>query len=231
MSIISAEEVKEIFTLLKNYNFKELDCDNFEKRFEDFENDYYCLAEGATKGVIIPKDKNYVIKIPFFGKHYSYTQKGGKEKIEFEEFYSEISGSQDYCAAEVIIYNKAKKEGLEVCFAETCCIGETNGYPIYAQQKASIGLIDWDIFCEECGGEEEAEFRCQTLSEKYYITDANEGKLDPTWINDFISSYDEEFFEILSNFLLENEIYDLHDENVGYISGMPVLVDYSSFNG
>lgn len=229
MSIISAEEVKEIFTLLEDYSFEELDCDNFEKRFEKLYDEDFFLAEGTTKGVIIPRGKNYVIKIPFYGKYYrDYYH---PEEIEFNEFYSDISQSHDYCAAEVIIYNRAKNEGLEACFAETCCIGKVNERPIYVQQKASIGLIDWDIFCEECGGEEEAESRCNTLSDKYSITNEDEGKLDPTWINDFISAYDEDFFEVLSDFLLENEIYDLHDENVGYISGMPVLVDYSSFNG
>lgn len=228
MPIITKEEEQEILNLLSKFELKDLESENYEKRFNCLRQQGFSLAEGASKGVIIPKDKDYVIKLPFFGRTYHYNN---DTEQAYDNFYSNISGSSDYCEAEVMIYERAKEEGLEFCFAETYCIGEVNHYPVYIQQKALIGIVDWDTFCEENGGEEKATVLYDSLSKEYSITDEEYGKLDPIWINDFISAYDADVFDDLASFLLDNEVSDLHDENVGYIAGLPVLVDYSSFDG
>ena len=50
-------------------------------------------------------------------------------------------------------------------------------------------------------------------------------------MKDFICSYGELAFDKLYDFLSDNNIQDLHSENIGYICERPVLVDFSGFEG
>jgi hypothetical protein len=49
------------------------------------------------------------------------------------------------------------------------------------------------------------------------------------WILNFIKLYGEKEFLRLCLFLEEEGINDLHEKNVGYIDGRPVLFDYSGY--
>ena len=225
MSIISEEEKIYILNLLSTFNLKHLSQYNFMKKLQALD-DNFILASGVSKVAIIPKEKNYVIKIPYYGKY----RKSNGIKC-FDPYFSSISKSSDYCKSEEIIYNKAKANGLDTFFAEIEQIGKIKSIPIYVQRKA---VIFEDVYYPEDDEEEnlnEHEISIfKTITTKY--SDLVEDEYLPiSWMKDFIFSYGELAFDKLYNFLSDNNIQDLHSENIGYISERPVLVDFSGFEG
>ena len=225
MSIISEEEKNYILNLLSTFNLKHLSQYNFMKKLQALD-DNFILASGVSKVAIIPKEKNYVIKIPYYGKY----RKNNGIKC-FDPYFSSISKSSDYCKSEEIIYNKAKANGLDTFFAEIEQIGKIKSIPIYVQRKA---VIFEDVYYPEDDEEEnlnEHEISIfKTITTKY--SDLVEDEYLPiSWMKDFICSYGELAFDKLYNFLFDNNIQDLHSENIGYICEKPVLVDFSGFEG
>ena len=225
MSIISEEEKTYILNLLSTFNLKHLSKYNFMKKLQALD-DNFILASGVSKVAIIPKEKNYVIKIPYYGKY----RKSNGIKC-FDPYFSSISKSSDYCKSEEIIYNKAKANGLDTFFAEIEQIGKIKSIPIYVQRKA---VIFEDVHYPEDDEEEnlnEHEISIfKTITTKY--SDLVEDEYLPiSWMKDFICSYGELAFDKLYSFLSDNNIQDLHSENIGYICEKPVLVDFSGFEG
>ena len=225
MSIISEEEKIYILNLLSTFNLKHLSKYNFMKKLQALD-DNFILASGVSKVAIIPKEKNYVIKIPYYGVY----RKSNGIKC-FDPYFSSISKSSDYCKSEEIIYNKAKANGLDTFFAEIEQIGKIKSIPIYVQRKA---VIFEDVYYPEDDEEEnlnEHEISIfKTITTKY--SDLVEDEYLPiSWMKDFICSYGELAFDKLYNFLSDNNIQDLHSENIGYICERPVLVDFSGFEG
>ena len=225
MSIISEEEKIYILNLLSTFNLKHLSQYNFMKKLQALD-DNFILASGVSKVAIIPKEKNYVIKIPYYGKY----RKSNGIKC-FDPYFSSISKSSDYCKSEEIIYNKAKANGLDTFFAEIEQIGKIKSIPIYVQRKA---VIFEDVYYPEDDEEENLNERevsiFKTITTKY--SDLVEDEYLPlSWMKDFICSYGELAFDKLYNFLSDNNIQDLHSENIGYICERPVLVDFSGFEG
>ena len=225
MSIISEEEKAYILNLLSTFNLKHLSKYNFMKKLQALD-DNFILASGVSKVAIIPKEKNYVIKIPYYGVY----RKSNGIKC-FDPYFSSISKSSDYCKSEEIIYNKAKANGLDTFFAEIEQIGKIKSIPIYVQRKA---VIFEDVYYPEDDEEEnlnEHEISIfKTITTKY--SDLVEDEYLPiSWMKDFICSYGELAFDKLYNFLSDNNIQDLHSENIGYICERPVLVDFSGFEG
>ena len=225
MSIISEEEKTYILNLLSIFNLKHLSQYNFMKKLQALD-DNFILASGVSKVAIIPKEKNYVIKIPYYGKY----RKSNGIKC-FDPYFSSISKSSDYCKSEEIIYNKAKANGLDTFFAEIEQIGKIKSIPIYVQRKA---VIFEDVYYPEDDEEENLNERevsiFKTITTKY--SDLVEDEYLPiSWMKDFIFSYGELAFDKLYNFLSDNNIQDLHSENIGYICEKPVLVDFSGFEG
>ena len=225
MSIVSEEEKNYILNLLSTFNLKHLSQYNFMKKLQALD-DNFILASGVSKVAIIPKEKNYVIKIPYYGKY----RKSNGIKC-FDPYFSSISKSGDYCKSEEIIYNKAKANGLGTFFAEIEQIGKIKSIPIYVQRKA---VIFEDVHYPEDDEEEnlnEHEISIfKTITTKY--PDLIEDEYLPiSWMKDFIFSYGELAFDKLYNFLSDNNIQDLHSENIGYICERPVLVDFSGFEG
>ena len=225
MSIISEEEKNYILNLLSTFNLKHLSQYNFMKKLQALD-DNFILASGVSKVAIIPKEKNYVIKIPYYGKY----RKSNGIKC-FDPYFSSISKSSDYCKSEEIIYNKAKANGLDTFFAEIEQIGKIKSIPIYVQRKA---VIFEDVYYPEDDEEEnlnEHEISIfKTITTKY--SDLVEDEYIPiSWMKDFICSSGELAFDKLYNFLSDNNIQDLHSENIGYICERPVLVDFSGFEG
>ena len=225
MSIISEEEKAYILNLLSTFNLKHLSQYNFMKKLQALD-DNFILASGVSKVAIIPKEKNYVIKIPYYGVY----RKSNGIKC-FDPYFSSISKSGDYCKSEEIIYNKAKANGLDTFFAEIEQIGTIKSIPIYVQRKA---VIFEDVYYPEDDEEENLNERevsiFKTITTKY--SDLVEDEYLPlSWMKDFICSYGELAFDKLYNFLSDNNIQDLHSENIGYICEKPVLVDFSGFEG
>lgn len=135
-----------------------------------------------------------------------------------------LTHNWDYCEAEVWYANKAKEAGLIVCFAETKLLGYVDGHPIYVQPKAQIYCDCYSSKYDSHTDEQRADTKkaCERLNSWCFNVD---------WLTDFLLFYGDDMFQKFMNFIKEYQIRDLHTGNVGYVDGLPVLVDYGGFEG
>ena len=184
---------------------------------------------GASKLVIIPLYKDYVIKIPFGGAYNTYND----EITVFEGagYYLEqinISRDWDYCETEMLIYNHAKKYNLEKYFAETILIGKVdNDYPIYVQEKC-ITLNEY----YETGQKEYSQEQKEKFSKKLSKSNIDKYTLPIEWCIEFCKEYSIQELKKLIDYLNKEVcVSDFHTGNLGrkIKSYKLVLIDYSDF--
>lgn len=212
--------LEEIVSVKVPFHFGVCDDDDWDlleegnKYREYFENKGFECRNGVSKFVILPKDGNYVVKIPFGGNFY------WNEKIEDYEFCE--FDTKDYCAVEAMIYEKAEEAGIEYFFAGTRYGGKTGDgiTPYYISEKAYDGG--------------EVENKTPTLASAQIATSLlvqnRSCDLDRHWVTMAVECYGEEKVELLFTFIKDNHISDLHCGNLGFnIEGKPVILDYSSF--
>lgn len=216
---ITEQQIAVILEALKDCFFDNLTQDTYyENVLEYCDRSVFCIDahdNGVTKLVLMPKECDFVIKIPFLG---------GGDWDEKSKKYIRFSGAAEpegwnYCKVENILYSKAKTEEVEEYFLETRCIGFVKGYPIYAQELASTF----------------SELRPKKDFNKTEIRDFcrrnNTRCFNVTWIKDFISFYGEEAWLKLSNFIDCYGVCDLHSANIGYNTmGAPVIMDYAGYS-
>lgn len=211
----------ESFHLNYNNAFTESDVDDFicsidTKRVPEF--DY---EAGATKLVIMPEDRDYVIKIPFTG---CYDEWG-----DYTPFYgAEDAGfGADYCEAEQIYYSEARRAGYEKFFMKVYCVHSVERYPIYVQEKV-------DEFCRYTSYANQKKY----ISNESLKTVASNNlevktQLPKYWLASCLTvlNGDEERLMGFVEFLEKTGIKtDLHGGNLGYFKGRPVIVDYGGYH-
>ena len=208
---------------------------------------------GVTKGVLIFSGVDFVVKIPFAGQseymesHYenrygdwvssSYQTKKtnastcGFRYVEGEDHFENFSGAEcengwDYCEVEATRYCRAEEAKVEEVFAKTEWIGDVHNYPIYIQERCCMFREETSSNQNKYDSRTRADYeKVNTLREKYDFH-----SIDDDWMLDFLIYYGEEMFKRLADFIFNENIYDLHNGNIGYRKGRPCLVDYSSYS-
>lgn len=208
----------EILDILKDCDLDQLTAETCEKQFiynlPDL-NDYFI---GATKVVLDFPHTDFVIKIPFSG-FYLFDP---NEYVPFQRA-EDNANNDDYCAAEVLRYSEAKREGLEFLFAETALLGYVNGHPIYKQNKCTC-------FCDLNYTSKQDSISKDLVNTALSVCDTDERNcFNPYWLAEVLQSYGFKILTRLLDFLRDMDINDLHDGNIGYFNGQPVLIDYASF--
>lgn len=208
------KELNEIYDALNECFLADLFEEDFlENVIAPFQEKYkkpFSYDQGATKGVLIFKDLNCVLKIPFDGSggEWFIGARTGDESYEW-----------DYCAAEEYCYLQAKKSYLQDFFLETKYVFSVQGRPIYQQPFAEM----FSGIANSCSSIEEYESTKSTIQTGYQI-------FNLPWQVDAFMYYGKIFFDKIMNFIEDFDISDLHGGNLGYVNGQPVLVDYASFN-
>jgi len=194
---------------------------------------------GISKGVFIFDELDYVIKIPFQSNWYEDGECWDDEQGTYvpcdgwvgEPFCgNEVEGfvknhDWDYCETEELLYKVAERNGIAEYFAQTTYIGDVRGWPIYAQTRACMFR-----------SESSRTARSQKNYSKAQRDSANELMkrnhfyVDEEWLIDFITYYGEQALLTFIKFCDDWFISDLHSGNLGYVDGVPCLVDYSSFD-
>lgn len=208
---------------------------------------------GVTKGVLIFSDLNFVVKIPFAGSggyvesHYenrygdwvdsryeterTNASTCGRRWVEAEDCFEQFSGADcengwDYCEVEATRYCHAEQANVAILFAKTEWIGDIREYPIYIQERCQMFREESTSNQEKYQSRTKADYeKVNTLREKYDFHSINDD-----WMLDFLIYYGEEMFKKLADFIFNENIYDLHNGNIGYLNGRPCLVDYSSYD-
>ena len=208
---------------------------------------------GVTKGVLIFSDLDFVVKIPFAGRgdyvesHYenrhgdwvdsdyeterTNASTCGRRWVEGENYFEKFSGADcengwDYCEVEATRYCHAEQANVAILFAKTEWIGDVHEYPIYIQERCHMFREESTSNQERYKSRTQADYEeVNTLRKKYDFHSINND-----WMLDFLIYYGEEMFKKLADFIFNENIYDLHNGNIGYINGRPCLVDYSSYD-
>lgn len=209
--IISYLEETELvdYTHLTERDFDSYIGDEISESLNGLELDdteWFCNS-GATKGVLIPDEGDYVIKIPFS--------------------ISPHKGFRDYCELEQYIYYKAVEGGVSKFFAKIVKIGEVNGLPIYVQERAMANYEDWMKGSKKFS----KEISKKSLRKMKKFCKKNKTKgFNLSFLSLIKERENEETFLKLYKFMKKN-INDVHAGNIGMIEGNPVLIDYSGFYG
>ena len=208
---------------------------------------------GVTKGVLIFKELDFVVKIPFVGRtsyiesHYersngawtwvdwgknTHTPEGILRVESSEDGIWEFEGSSaedsnwNYCQAELEIAARAKDKSLDKCIAVTEFLGFAKDHPIYIQERCCM-------FDEMSSTTKAEEYRLRTKADYDSLKKVRERTdfwgVNSDWVLDFLIYWGEDMLKKLGDFIYDNDIEDLHDGNIGYRNGVPCLVDYSSF--
>lgn len=176
---------------------------------------------GATKAVIFLRNADFVVKIPFTGDD-------DNEYDEYIAFSGAVDGGEgwDYCKAEEIIFNNAVDEGVSQFLLETKCIGNVNGYPIYVQPICKEYV---NSSYPSPSKDEYTKSYEELCNNDIYIGDLNSAFAFYVYCE--VISGDRTYDE-LRRFerFAEDEIFDIHNHNIGFRNNHMVILDYSGFN-
>lgn len=185
-------------------------------------------ATGASRLVLFPTNKDYVIKIPYRG--FFCQRNNDVKESPFTAAYASVDPDLvgwDYCEAEEMLFRLAENNGVGEYFAETIQIGEVRGYPIYAQPRAKLNSSS--NICEREDYSSIEQISSQITEE--YSDILGEEFLPEYWMKEFIAAFSDDELEGLLNFIEQADISDLHEENVGFINGKPIIFDYVGYRG
>lgn len=229
---------KEIFDILKitginacaeTFTYEDIAGDafySFDKYIEEHGYDFeYDMCSGASKAVIVPKNEDFVIKIPFAGLNDYYNQPYDYNEVINEYVYDDdydpfVPLQYDYCKLEEENYRYARENDVDNYFAKINLIGFIDGFAIYVQDKVE------SFFHSKSRGHH-SEKEKEALTQSYRYEDLEQLPLD--WALDFINAYGEEEFINFLIFTIEYHINDLRNENVAYRNGKPIVCDYSGY--
>lgn len=170
------------------------------------------VFRGATRGAIVPRDENFVIKFDL-------------------DFFD------DFCNTEFKNYQAAKEEELEEFFAEIKPLGEFNILNVHMKcfvqtkaeeiyedtAEAQLPFISPDDF------EDEDEYYQALYDRDECVCDMNPDRLPYGWADRVIDEYGYDEYERLVHFLNEHDINDIHAGNVGFIGRRCIIFDYAGF--
>lgn len=199
--------------------------DNFDAFVSDIENNYAGaeVCHGVSKAVIVAKDEDIVVKVPFQGYYESYEENEEDFDEQFGVFYPNEGANNkfnnwDYCQLEVEEYEKAKAHHVGNFFAEV----QKVEHGCYIQEKC-------ECFCVKNSGVARSENSMNAsnrLRKKYHV------RFNSLFIADCVEYYGEEATDNFLAYVYEYGIdEDMHDSNYGYATadGRPVLIDYSGW--
>ena len=139
--------------------------------------------------------------------------------------------SDDYSALEVQNYEYAKKIGVDKILLPTGYLTTLrNGCPIYWQTKFT---------CSHSGLNFHEERNLNNRWNKYYRSPVylKVKKAMPQdrcyrdeWLFRAYQLYGKQFFKKLCKFFEDNYIDDLHANNVGWLNGKPIILDYAGYH-
>lgn len=166
------------------------------------------VSDGASKICLIFPDAPYVVK--WSTDHY-------------EEAMREVQVYQDAVAA-----------NLEKFFPKTAFLVSINGVNFVAQERIDFSVCDCKLkdarkfqrisrtALDKIAMKMEKEFRKASPNYRHH--------LDQQWAKMAIVLYGKKACKALCDFVIAHEINDLHNSNIGYKNGKPIILDFSGYN-
>lgn len=174
---------------------------------EEVIRDLQVIDRGETKTVLIYRDWDFVIKIP---NYYAYPQ-------------------HDYCRLEEQKYWNAKTFGVEKILLETAYLITAGCIDLYVQPRFS---------CSAVAGEPQRKAARKThnlerrkIVRRIQQTTYDGYRIDDVWLARALQLYGKKFFLRFEEWTKKNKVGDLHRNNVGWLKGKPIILDYSGYYG
>lgn len=181
------------------------------------EDDYGWLADtikglsvidrGETKTVLIYRDWDFVIKIP---NYYAYSD-------------------YDYCKLEEEKYQSAKKFGVEKILLETAYLITAGCIDLYVQPRFSCAATEPQSMRKAARKIHSLEYKKIVLEIQKTTYDGY--RINSVWLARALQLYGKKFFLRFEEWTRENRVGDLHGNNVGWLKGKPIILDYSGYYG
>ena len=205
-------EYEKIINVLKHLDITEYDdsYDAHEKlvRYDRNLAEQISVSDGASKICFVFKNKPFVIKWSAYGYH---------EAMD-----------------EVEIYNRAIAQDLAKFFPKTAFLIRVNGVDFVVQEKIDKAVSD-------CSRQDVQKFQriAKTATDKIVFKIEREfgragngyhRSLDHNWAKMAIVLYGKHACKALCEFVIDNNINDLHGRNIGYKDGKPIILDFSGYH-
>ena len=162
---------------------------------------------GATRWCFVFPNDNFVYKIPRL-----------------------YSVSYDYCAREVHNYNIAKEYRVEKVLLEIeHIVTLENDIKIYKQQK-----FDFDHDQANYAFKDKIASKCENTVGKAFKKSrlhCYDSDINFLWYSRMVQLYGKKFARSFEKFTHEVLLNDLHQKNIGWIHGKPIILDFAGYNG
>ena len=167
---------------------------------------------------------NMVLKVPVRGHTYLLENNfGDLETVEEKLFDSAVylDGDEynwDYCYAEMLLYNSAKRYMVEDFFLPLTFLGTSKKIPVYCQPFVKVSTDGVIVSHGQIKSGRDMGKKTQT-----------EIVLSGRAIAKFVQTHGEKDTERFLKFINSKEIEDLHSQNMGMLDGKVVLIDYGGY--
>lgn len=201
------EFVHQLMNALKNYDSKF----TFDQAMEIATNVGCELASGATRWCFYSDECDVVVKIP----RYKYT-------------------SFDYCEMEIRNYILAVKYGVEKICLPIIFVGEVNGIKLYTQRKYDASMSNLTRNAKQF--KTLMNILNSTKNSKMIFVSAghlygSSKNINLVWYSRMLQLYGKKFLRSFELFTREAQVNDLHDSNIGWLEGKPIILDYAGYKG
>lgn len=165
-----------------------------------------------------------VLKVPVRGHTYLLENNfGDLETVKEEPFDSAVDfyGDQynwDYCYAEMLLYNSAKRYMVEDFFLPLTFLGTSKKIPVYCQPFVKVSTDGVAVSHDQIKSGKDMGKKTQTGV-----------VLSGRAIAKFVQTHGERDTERFLKFINNKEIEDLHSQNMGMLDGKVVLIDYGGY--
>ena len=179
---------------------------------------------GMTKLVIVPKETNYVIKIPFTGYYnYSYNE----DTNDFDDYaLGHERECSNCCDQEIALYEDAT-ENLRKILLPVEFVGMIDGLNIYIQEKYKTDF-DGYYYQDEAYTLKENSAQKKICSK---IKTETKTSLSDVFIGLLIQEYGIKNTTDILEEIEDLEIYDLHGGNYGFArDNRCVIFDYAGYS-
>ncbi len=184
-----------------------LHSDDLDQLCDDFNNEIH-YTYGASRWCITCNDWDFVLKFP----RYVYT-------------------SLDYCALEADNYLKAKSYGIADILLPIEHIYTTQaGLPIYKQPKITTAMCDLSEERSKALAKK-VETVIHSVTFQKCVQGCHDGwRIPRVWFGRVIQLYGKRFVRAFEAWTAECKVNDLHNSNVGFKNGKPIILDYAGFH-
>lgn len=201
---------EEIIAMLKRLSIEPSDNDwdvGRKLREDEDGHENIRVCDGASKICLVCKDWPFVVKWS--------------------------TGTYGEAMKEVEVYQKAAEQRLDKFFPKTAFLVRINEVDFVVQEKISFSVREVDHRTHR-NFERISHTATDRIVEKIEkefrkVEGGYHRSLDHTWAKMAIVLYGKNACKSLCKFVIENKINDLHNSNVGYLNGRPIILDFSGY--